>query len=194
MGATRLRHAEGIDLRGKQRYSLTFSTFRRQAIFTTHGIVDVVLEQILRAACNSHVVVMAYCFMPDHCHLLVRGPDETVSLPDFVKRAKQLSGYHGKRVAGCRIWQPGYYERTLRLADRTDDAIDYILYNPVRAGLTLNAADYPYSATLPSGPAPYPSDRAMHPAGHDPFTAALRSVRTTRVIGCPSAPTSARTM
>jgi putative transposase len=147
-GGARLRRGEGIDLRGKQRYSLTFSTFRRQAIFTNQGIVDVVLEQILRAACDADVAVMAYCFMPDHCHLLVRGLDETVSLPNFVKRAKQLSGCHGKHLAGCRIWQPGYYERTLRLADRTDDAIDYILNNPVRAGLTPTAADYPFSATF----------------------------------------------
>ena len=35
--------------------------------------------------------------MPDHLHLVAQGVTDAASLPEFMQRAKQRSGYHGKR-------------------------------------------------------------------------------------------------
>ena len=43
------------------------------------------------------------------------------------------------------LWQDGYFERVLRRDEDTQSVIDYILANPIRAGLVERAVDYPFS-------------------------------------------------
>jgi putative transposase len=105
----------------------------------------VVRTQILIAAQACGFEVIAYCFMPDHVHLVVRSMTEAASLPDFMQRAKQRSGYHGKRVIGHSVWQAGYHDRVLWLEADTPAVVAYVLANPVRAGLAENPGDYPFS-------------------------------------------------
>lgn len=132
---------------GPHRYSLTFATFNRQRLFVAAPIVETVRLQILRAADLCGFVVFAYCFMPDHVHLLVGSPVGPPGLAAFAQRAKQLSGYYGRRRLGAPIWQVGYFERVLREADDTRQVVAYLLANPVRAGLAARAADYPFSGS-----------------------------------------------
>jgi putative transposase len=82
--------------------------------------------------------------MPDHVHLLVEGTLTAGNLSDFVKDAKQRSGYHGRRFCGVRVWQPGYFERVLRDSETTHELIAYIVENPVRAQLVGDPGDYPF--------------------------------------------------
>lgn len=86
--------------------------------------------------------------MPDHLHLFVRGTAQTADLSEFTKRSKQLSGYHGKRVAKHRVWQSGYFERTLKDDEDGTAVVTYILDNPVRAGLVSSASEYPFARRL----------------------------------------------
>ena len=83
--------------------------------------------------------------MPEHVHLLADGSNAARSLSAFVKHAKQLSGYHGRKVCDRRIWQSGYFERVLREDEDTSGVVDYILMNPVRRGLVATPAEYPFS-------------------------------------------------
>ena len=85
--------------------------------------------------------------MPDHCHLVVHGTTQSATLPDFVHRAKQSSGYYGKRVAHRHIWQPGYFDRVLRETEDTRQVVAYVLLNPVRKGLVARPEDYPFSGS-----------------------------------------------
>ena len=85
--------------------------------------------------------------MPDHLHLFAFGAGERSCLPVFAQRAKQLSGFHGQRVCGRRVWQSGYFERVLRESEDTRTVTRYILANPVRAGLVVDPAAYPFSGS-----------------------------------------------
>lgn len=85
--------------------------------------------------------------MPNHLHLLVEGDGGRCPLPAFVKRAKQCSGFHGKKIIGEAVWQAGYFERVLRETEDTRTVVAYILDNPVRRGLVQNARDYPLSGS-----------------------------------------------
>ena len=144
---TRMRRPSTFSYTGLYRYSLTFCTFNRQPLFTDATVVDLVRSQILRAAEISGFEVLAYCFMPDHLHLLVGGALAPSNLPRFAQRAKQLSGFYGRRHSGGPLWQSGYFERVLRERDDTRSAIAYILANPVRAGLAVRPEDYPFNGS-----------------------------------------------
>ncbi len=117
----------------------------RRTFFTDEWIVQVARTQILRTSERRSFEILAYTFMPDHLHLLVEGRDPSANLRGFaaaLRRAISAACWH--RASGT-LWQDGYYERTLRSSEGTQRIIDYILNNPVRAGLVDNALDYPYS-------------------------------------------------
>ena len=144
---TRLRRLSTFPYIGPYRYSLTFCTFNRHRLFVDAPIVETVKSQILRAGELCGFQVFTYCFMPDHLHLLVGGSTGPARLATFAQRAKQLSGYYGRRRLGGPIWQAGYFERVLREDEDTRSVVEYILANPVRGGLVANPGDYRFSGS-----------------------------------------------
>ncbi|HUR34973.1 MAG TPA: transposase [Vicinamibacterales bacterium] len=141
----RPRHPERLrtfTYRGLHRYFLTFCTHQRLHHFIEAEAVALVLEQILRAADRESFSVIAYCFMPDHLHLLVEATAVDADGRRFLACAKQLSAYQFARSGRGRLWQRYGYERTLREGDGTLSVARYILENPVRAGLAARPADY----------------------------------------------------
>ena len=91
--------------------------------------------------------------MPDHLHLLLEGLAGGSDLRRCIKLAKQRSSYALIQLGRGRLWQPGYHDRIVRQDEDLSRYADYILQNPVRAGLVTRAADYPYaSSVLPRRP------------------------------------------
>jgi|SRR5687767_1201492 putative transposase len=134
----------GFDYLGPYQYFLTFCTLERRATFLDSGVVAVVLMQFRRTAQTAAFVILAYCLMPDHVHLLVEGSSETSDLRRFAKRAKQSAAQaYSHRFKG-RLWQEGYYDRVLRPGEDPRVIARYIVENPVRAGLVRSALEYPH--------------------------------------------------
>jgi putative transposase len=84
-------HLRAFDYLGLYRHFLTFCTDYRQAFFKNADTVALVQSQISRAAVGEQFALLAYCFMPDHLHLLVEGLAETSDCRRFIKSAKQYS-------------------------------------------------------------------------------------------------------
>ena len=82
--------------------------------------------------------------MPDHVHLLIRGTDDRSDCRAFIKAAKQYSGFYFKQKCVKKLWQRFGHERVLRDAVERATTIRYILDNPVNAGLSNSAAEYPW--------------------------------------------------
>jgi len=97
-------HLKHFDYTGFHRYSLTFCTYQRRALFTDGTVVRLVLSQIWRASTEREFAVIAYCFMPDHLHLLVHGQSETAQCKGVIALAKQYSGYYYSKECGRRLW------------------------------------------------------------------------------------------
>ena len=135
---------ETFDYLGLYRYFLTFCTHSRQRLFNTSQVVDLVLSQMLRAARDEQFVIVAYCFMPDHVHLLVEAQADTSDCLRFIKGAKQYSGYQYSKAFGNRLWQRYGFERVLRNDEATLAVARYTLENPLRAGLVSCVEDYPF--------------------------------------------------
>jgi REP element-mobilizing transposase RayT len=75
--------------------------------------------------------------MPDHVHLLVRIP-RAYRIRAYIRRFKHAVSYdHDVR------WQPGAFEHRIRSGGLMAKW-DYILQNPVRAGLVSHREEWPY--------------------------------------------------
>jgi putative transposase len=129
---------------GRCGYFLTLCTFANRACFTDPGVVSDVWLQFVNAADRNHFEVLAYCFMPDHLHLLVEGISDAADLRLFVASAKRQAAHAAKSWVRGRLWQPGYYDRVLRDRDDIHAIIKYIVENPVRAGICRRPSDYPF--------------------------------------------------
>jgi putative transposase len=137
-------HLRTFDYTGLYRYFLTFCCDSKAQRFLNATVVELVLAQILRAAADEQFAVPAYCFMPDHAHLLVEAKTDASNALRFISRSKQLSGFHYKQRHGHRLWQRYGYEHVLRDDEDTRRVARYILENPIRGGLVRCAKDYPF--------------------------------------------------
>ena len=125
-------------------FFITFSTHKREAL--TPGSRDLVLETCLVGngkLFDLHAAVV----MPDHVHLLLTPrADEngTVSIPEIMHAIKSTSAHRINKYLGRRgrIWQEESFDRAMREVENTRGKIEYMLGNPVRAGLVSNPFEY----------------------------------------------------
>jgi REP-associated tyrosine transposase len=121
--------------------------FQRREYFVDAGCVALVRDQLLRTAGENMAEVIAYCFMPDHLHVLVEGRAPRSDLIVCATAFRQRSGYSYKRLCGTRLWQEGYFDRVLRDEENTIDVVRNMLANPMRAGLCADPRLYPFSGS-----------------------------------------------
>jgi putative transposase len=113
-------------------------------VFEDAEAVALVRSQFLRIGEREQFSILAYCFMPDHVHLLVEGLQENSDARKFITKCKQCSAHAYARAYGQRLWQPFGYEHVLRDDERAIATARYILENPVRAGLARTVLEYPF--------------------------------------------------
>ncbi len=138
--------------RGAGAYSLTLTCAHRRVVFADNGLVGSCIETLRSCAEKHGFAVLAYCFMPDHVHLLVEGGAGS-DVQQFVKDFKQRTGYAYRRVSGEPLWGKSYYDHVLRREEDVREAARYVVDNPVRAGLVAAARDHPYSGSFAWGEA-----------------------------------------
>src|SRR5882724_4365540 len=108
-------------------------------------------SQILReAAASRNFAVHAYCFMPDHLHLLVEGRGANSDFLNFIKTFKLRSTRSFAQSSDSPLWQKKFFDHILRSSESIDSVALYIWLNPVRAGLAKNMGEYPFAGSLTS--------------------------------------------
>ena len=88
---------------------------------------------------------LAYVVMPDHVHWLVQLTGAS-TLSKIVGRLKGRSAYFiacSTKVSG-RIWQSGFHDHALRAEEDIERVGNYLIHNPVRAGIVDDADHYTY--------------------------------------------------
>ena len=163
--------------RGVYRYFLTLCTHNRNALFSDAVLVRKLTEVLKEKADSCKIKMWAYCFMPDHLHLLVEGKSADADLKRFVSLYKQSAGYHyktdlcdGRKInatnvaqgsktnvaqgfspaqsESSKLWQPSYYDHVLRKDEDILDVARYIFNNPVRRGLVEYYGDYKFTGSF----------------------------------------------
>jgi putative transposase len=129
---------------------------RRSNLLVAH--IDALRRAVrdVHTRCPFHID--AWVVLPEHMHCLWTLPDGDANFPGrwwSIKTAfsKSLPVAEVRSAVRVRrgergIWQRRYWEHTIR--DDRDYAVhmDYIHFNPVKHGLALSAASWPYSSFL----------------------------------------------
>jgi len=97
-----------------------------------------------RAPVDLHV----YCVMPDHVHVLLT-PLDGANIVRFVQAVKSRTTHAYWALGGeGKLWQRGFFDHVVRRDESTSRIAEYILANPVRAGLVESALAYPFSRSF----------------------------------------------
>jgi len=94
---------------------------------------------------QSTCASLAYVVMPDHFHWLVQ-LDREITLHEVVRKLKGRSARRmGKlKFAAARVWQSGFHDHAVRKEEDLENLANYLIQNPLRAGLVSDVDDYPY--------------------------------------------------
>jgi REP-associated tyrosine transposase len=122
-------------------------TFERRRYFEDASLVALVRRHLLHALEKRYGEITAYCFMPDHLHALTIGVSDDFNARHCADIFRRQSAYHFRQTRHGRLRQEGYYDRVLRKEEATPTVVRYIIENPVRAGLCLEADAYPFSGS-----------------------------------------------
>ena len=125
-------------------FFITFSTSRRWILPPLAR--DIVVETCLRGD-GRRFELHALVVMPDHVHLaLTPRWDErgTFSIPEITQEIKSVSAHRINKETEHigHVWQEESFDRALRREEGLDAKIQYMLDNPVRAGLVSTPVEY----------------------------------------------------
>lgn len=131
---------------------------RRQWLTTPES--RTALREIIHAVRHQcPFIIDAWVLLPDHIHCLWTLPADDA---DYSKRWGLIKARVSKRMKNCplpydstspsrkrrresSIWQRRFWEHQIRDEDDFRRHMDYIHFNPVKHGLAMRAADWPYS-------------------------------------------------
>ncbi|HET8943477.1 MAG TPA: transposase [Dehalococcoidia bacterium] len=160
-----------FDYTGPYAYSLTLNAERNRPHFTKDLFVRFSIAKLLDLAAAHKFEVLAYCFMPNHVHVLVKGLTRSSRLKPFMQQFKQALGIAYKTEHGAQLWHRSYHDHVARTDEDLERAAAYIWANPVRAALVERIEDYPWSG---------PRERIESNSGRSP---SVRNVKPNRSGG-----------
>jgi putative transposase len=94
-------------------------------------------------------LVGRYIIMPDHIHLFCApGIRPRESLKQWVRYWKNLASKRWPRIKEHPIWQRDFWDTQLRRHENYDLKWQYVVKNPVRAGLVAESSEWPFQGEL----------------------------------------------
>jgi putative transposase len=131
-------------------YAVTKCVARREPLLAEPAPAQLVLSSLRYLRTSGQIRLLAFCIMPDHYHmvLFLTGhkslSDVMGSLGKYTaRRLNQLLHRRGE------FWEEGFYDHRCRDESDIEDRMIYIEHNPVRAGLAVQAEDWPFSSAHP---------------------------------------------
>lgn len=139
-------------------YFVTTYVRRRKEFFRNPTVAKICEANMRNAFHIQRCVTFAYVIMPDHLHLLVQPSERNISelmrsiktnTSRDINRYMHTSSHHnrgpGTSVMGGRFeWQSSFYDHVITDERDFRTHIEYIRYNPVKAGLVEKPEDYPF--------------------------------------------------
>ena len=145
MGHAHIKLRKGRRSVPGQVYLVTFATRDRRPHFASWEAASDASRLLSAAIHCQRSRLLAWVLMPNHWHGLVE-LDHYDTLPALVGKLKGSSARQLRLAHPWlgRIWTPAYHDHAVRTEGGLVDAARYIVMNPVRAGLVLRVADYPF--------------------------------------------------
>ena len=127
---------------------LTVCTKNKKRILTNE-LVHKILRDSWSAA--DSWLVGRYVLMPDHLHLFCSPTMNTsVTLINWVTFWKSHAARNWPTREDAPVWQRDFWDTQLRKEESYSEKWQYVVENPVRAGLVAHSADWPHQGEMHS--------------------------------------------
>ncbi len=141
-------------------FFFTVVTHQRRSLFADEGNRKLLGEAIRSIQLKRPFTELAWVWLPDHMHFVWVLPpgDSNYSLriaqikEDFTREFLKSGGREGKttknRVAHREraVWQPRFWEHTVRDEDDLIRCVEYTHWNPVKHGYAMRPIDWQWSS------------------------------------------------
>jgi putative transposase len=126
-------------------------THQRKPNLTGPAVVSILVDEWQLALPRHGWMVGRFIVMPDHVHFFcISAGVGAKSLSGFMQGWKQWTSKRLVRECGLStpLWQAGFFDRLLRSTESARQKWEYVIENPVRAGLVKRAADWPWQGEI----------------------------------------------
>jgi putative transposase len=141
-------------------FFLTLVTYRRRPILTTSEGREFLRSAIKTVRNQRPFDLFATVLLPDHWHLIAQLPHGDADYSTRIKRTKEsfaklwlAAGLPEMPVSEAQadkgergIWQPRFWEHTIRDENDLERCTDYIHWNPRKHRLAQRVRDWPWSS------------------------------------------------
>ena len=144
-----LRRLSKIFIRDPAYFITTCSKNRRK--FLDNPAIHKILREEWEGALDRHRwAIGSYVVMPDHVHFFCKPTPEASKLSELMQHWKEWTSKRIKKELQLdgTVWQEEFFDHLLRSHESYSEKWNYVEQNPVRAGLTETAADWPYSGFI----------------------------------------------
>ncbi len=134
----------------EKRYFQQFDRFLDKSLNEPHWLkrpeFAALCANTLHFYANKSYDLWAFCIMSNHVHVLFTLQPGAPALCDVIGRIKSYSGKEGNAILGIHgiFWEEESYDHLVRPGE-FDRILNYILQNPVKAGLTKEWQQYTWS-------------------------------------------------
>lgn len=134
----------------KPLYFITTCTHGRQRLLADPAIAECLRKEWFAAEARHGWRMGRYVIMPDHVHFFASPLAEAKALGDFIGRWKEWTAKIILRtiVGTSPFWQHRFFDHVLRSQHSYAEKWEYVLQNPIRAGLAKAPGDWPYSGHI----------------------------------------------
>ncbi|MBR7028264.1 MAG: transposase [Bacteroidaceae bacterium] len=107
-------------------------------------IADIVQRALLYHHGQKYRLIR-WCIMPNHVHMLLEIP-KWQTLSNIMHSIRSFTAHEANKKLQRRgkFWMEEYFDRYIRTEHHMVYAIDYIDYNPVKAGLVSSPKEWPW--------------------------------------------------
>lgn len=128
-------------------FLLTCCVHRRETAFLHPPLARHALHCAVQSAVLTSAQLWAAVIMPDHVHLLVSGAVGCSVLDTGACFKRLVSWYATSAGRSTPLWQRRIHDQGIRthLPNALDNAIAYLVNNPVRAGFTTHWSNWPFT-------------------------------------------------
>ncbi|MEX2227984.1 MAG: transposase [Dehalococcoidia bacterium] len=128
-------------------YFVSTRTHKSTPIFRDETLARIAIRTLTAAGQTYNFALLAYCFMPDHAHVvIVPSSEHNISAVMRIAKgaiARQVNSTTGRSGAG---WQTGFFDKVPKDLDELNTYIRYVGNNPVAARFVQRASDFEFSS------------------------------------------------
>jgi len=134
-----------------QIYLVTICAHQRMPVLATDALAGEIVASLQDASERTGWRVGRYVVMPDHVHFFCAPTPDAEPLSHFVGRWKSWTTQRAWRLGHAgRLWQPEFFDHLLRHDESYASKWQYVVHNPVRAGLCEDTEQWPYQGEIVS--------------------------------------------